>query len=292
MHDMLMDDARAPGGFRVGEALRSRAVELALGLLLLGLLYHSVIPSMVADWRMDENYSHGFLVPAVSAWFLWRERRRLLDAPLAPSWLGLPLVMLGLAQLALGSVAVELFTMRSSLVTLSMGLVLHFLGLQALRVALFPLAYLLFMVPLPATAYNAVAFPLKLLVTDASVAILKALGIAVLQEGNILHFPETTLEVADACSGMRSLVSLGALGAAYAFMLPLPAVSRAILVLASVPIAMSANILRVVGTGLLSHHWSPRAAMGFFHEFAGLAVFVMAMLLIMGLGALLRRFGR
>lgn len=291
MSETIENGSRSPGGVRIGEALRPRAAELMLALPLLGLLYHSVIPPMINDWRIDENYSHGFLVPVVAGWFLWRERKRLLDAPLAPSWLGLPVIMLGLAQLVLGSVAVELFTMRSSLVTLAIGLVLYFLGSKALRIAFFPLAYLLFMVPLPATVYNSIAFPLKLLVTDVSVVILKLLNIAVLQEGNILNFPEVTLEVADACSGMRSLVSLGALGTAYAFMLPLRTVSRAALMLATVPIAMAANILRVIGTGLLSHYWSPQAAMGFFHEFAGLAVFIIAMLLIMGLGNMLRRIG-
>lgn len=273
----------------LGNALRGHWIEFTLIMLGVAALYAPVVNRMVAAWMQYDDYSHGFLVPLVSAYFLYCRRAGLRDAEMRPAWVGLGVLALGLAQLLAGSLAGEYFTQRTSLLVVLAGLVLLLLGWQALRLSLPPLAYLVFMVPIPEIVYNSVAFPLKLMVTNLSVASLKLLDVAVLQEGNILIFPNVTLEVADACSGLRSLVSLAALGTAYAFIQPFPGWARLLLMVATVPIAVATNALRVVCTGLLAQHMGPEAAEGFLHEFAGLFVFAMAMLMVLGLGVLLRR---
>jgi exosortase len=183
--------------------------------------------------------------------------------------------------------------MRSSLVVLLMGMTLFFFGKRLFRLMLLPLAYLMFMIPLPYIIYDMVAFPLKIFVTKASIAFLQLCGVVVMREGNIIMLPATTLEVADACSGVRSLLSLLALTVAYSFFIRMTPLKRCILVLASIPIAVSANAVRVIGTGFLAQYWGARAAEGFFHEFAGMAVFVVAIALVVSLGALLsERDGR
>ncbi len=250
--------------------------------------YYRVVPDMVQQWLQDENYSHGFLVPLIAGYFLYLRREELGRAPVTPWNPGILLLLLGLAQLILGWLGTEYFTMRSSLIVVLAGLVLFLFGTAPFRIMALPLGYLFFMVPIPYIVYDAVAFPLKLFVTRVSVASLKLAGVSVLREGNIIMFPATTLEVADACSGIRSLISLLALAVALAFFLRMAPWKRWLLVCAAIPIAVVTNASRVIVTGFLAQYWGARAAEGFFHEFAGLAVFGLAMLLLVSLGALLK----
>ena len=155
-----------------------------------------------------------------------------------------------------------------------------------------PLGYLIFMVPIPYIIYDMVAFPLKLFVTRVSVACMKIVGVVVVREGNIIMFPTTTLEVADACSGIRSLISLLAIAAAYSFVMKTSNSRRWIIIFSAIPIAVATNALRVIVTGILAQWWGAKAAEGFFHEFAGMAVFVLAMVMLVSFGELLRRVGR
>jgi len=262
-----------------------------IGLLfLLFALYAKIVPDMVMDWYNDENYSHGFLVPLISGYFLYTRWQELKDSPAIPLKAGLLVVVLGLLQLLIGWLGTEYFTMRSSLIVLLAGLILSFFGASVFRVLTLPLAYLFFMVPIPYIIYDAAAFPLKLFVTKASVFTLKAIGVVVLREGNIIMFPATTLEVADACSGIRSLVSLLALAVAYAFFIRITPWKRWLLICSAIPIAIFTNAVRVIVTGLLAQHWGEKAAQGFFHEFAGLAVFGVAMVMLVSFGAVLTRW--
>lgn len=270
------------------EALKYYRLHLLMLLVVLAGLYWRIIPPMVADWYRDENYSHGFIVPLVSAYFIYVSRDELLKARVVPDNRGLAVIVLALAQLTLGWLGTEYFTMRSSLVVLLAGLVIYLFGSPVLRLLRLPLSYLFFMVPIPYIVYDAVAFPLKLLVSRVSVAALQMMGVVAVREGNIIMFPSVTLEVADACSGMRSLISLAALAVAYAFFMNMTPFRRLVLILSSIPIALVANALRVIGTGVLAQFWGARAAEGFFHEFAGLAVFALAMALLVALGGLLR----
>jgi exosortase len=274
-------------------AVASRRVLWVHLLAVVGLLavtYASIVPAMVAQWGEDPNYSHGFLVPLVSGYFLWERRQDLVQAQPGGGLLGLPLLLFGLALLAFGYAGTEYFTMRLSLVVVLAGIVLFWFGREVFSLAAFPLGFLAFMVPLPYIVYDALAFPLKLLVAKYSVLCLKLLGVVVSREGNIIMFPTTVLEVADACSGLRSLVSLIALGVAYAMVSQRSLLPRLVLVALTVPIAILTNMVRVIATGLLAQHYGAAAAEGFFHEFAGLAVFGLAMVLLLLCGALLRRW--
>jgi len=263
----------------------------ALGLLaVLGTVYWPVVLPMVRQWGSDQNYSHGFLVPFIAAYLAYMRKEDLLAARVRPCGAGLPLAVFGMVMLLLGWLGTEYFTMRASLVVVLAGCTLYLLGKEVFRILLPPLAYLMLMVPIPYIIYDAAAFPLKLLVTKVSVLSMKMLGIVVLQEGNILMFPNITLEVADACSGLRSIMSLLALGAAYAFVLHSKTRDRVILIASTLPIAVFTNCLRVIATGVLAQYIGSAAAEGFFHEFAGLFVFAGALIMFLALGSLLRRW--
>jgi exosortase D (VPLPA-CTERM-specific) len=257
--------------------------------LLLCALYWKIVPPMVQQWYQDENYSHGFIVPLIAGYFLYTRWDQLKDAPVTRCNAGLALVLFGLLELMIGWLGTEYFSMRSSLIVILAGLVLFLFGKGVFRIALVSLAYLFFMIPVPYIIYDAAAFPLKIFVTKVSVATLKAIGIVVMREGNIIMFPDLTLEVADACSGIRSLISLLALAVAYAFFLRISPLRRLLLICAAVPIAIFTNSIRVIVTGILAQHWGAKAAEGFFHEFAGMVVFALAMAMLVSLGALLNR---
>ena len=263
-----------------------------LVVVLLAVLYAPIVPGMVGDWYHDPNYSHGFLVPLISAYFLWEKRGELATVAIKPNGFGLVVILAGLFMLVFGYAGTEYFTMRSSLVFLVAGIILYWFGWEIMKVVALPVGFLLFMVPLSYIVYDALAFPLKLFITKVSVVSLKAMGVVVWRDGNIIQFPETVLEVADACSGLRSLMSLLALGVAYAFLALNGVVKRVFLVLLAVPIAIVTNMARVIGTGILEQYYGAAAAEGFFHEFAGLAVFAMAMVLLVLSGAILGRVGR
>lgn len=274
------------------ESIRTHKFQLCGILLLIAGVYATIVPGMVTQWASDDNYSHGFLVPIIAGYFLWQRWPDIKDRIVKPDSMGLVLVGLALLQLVIAWLGTELFTMRSSLIVLLAGLVLYLFGREVLKGVALPLGYLIFMVPIPYIIYDAVAFPLKLFITKTSVATLQMMGVVVLREGNIIMLPTTTLEVADACSGIRSLMSLLALAAAYAFMVQTSMLKRVILILSAVPIAIVTNGMRVIITGILAQWWGAQAAEGFFHEFAGLAVFALAMVLLVAEGALLRRIGR
>jgi exosortase len=274
------------------EALQRYKLHFSTVLLLLAATYWQVIPLMARQWYQDENYSHGFIVPLIAGYFIYMNRDELQKTLVTPWGPGLVVAVFGIIQLLLGWVGTEYFTMRSSLIVILAGLTLFFFGKQVFKILLLPLLYLVFMVPIPYIIYDALAFPLKLFVTRVSVGFLKLVGVVVMREGNIIMFPVTTLEVADACSGIRSLISLLALAVAYAFFIRISPVKRIILICSAVPIAIFTNATRVIVTGLLAQHWGAKAAEGFFHEFAGLAVFALAMVMMVSLGALLGKISR
>lgn len=271
------------------QTLKKYWLQLSVTGVLLVVLYWKIVPDMVLQWKQDENYSHGFLVPLIAGYFLWQSWPDLKDKTVAPNNWGFVILVLGLLQLLVAWVGTEFFTMRSSLIVLIAALVLLLFGWQLLKEMALPIGYLIFMVPIPYIIYDMVAFPLKLFVTKVSVWFLQLCGVIVMREGNIIMFPSTTLEVADACSGIRSILSLLALAVAYSFFIQIPAKFRVLIILMALPIAVFTNALRVIVTGFLAQWWGAKAAEGFFHEFAGLAVFALAMVLLVGLGVLLKK---
>lgn len=251
-------------------------------LVLMSLLYQDVIRKLVMDWWKDPNYSHGFLIPAISLYLIRQKKTELmqLSKTREPSWAGLFIIAMSLAMLTVGKSGSELFLQRFSLIGMITGLVLLFFGKEILKTCSSALAFLIFMIPIPYILYDAIAFPLKLFATYCATTSLALLDIPVLREGNIIHLANTTLEVADACSGIRSLFSLFALGTFLAFITCEEYGKRIALILLVLPIAIMTNAGRVVGTGILAHFYDSRIAEGFFHEFSGLLIFLTASLLL------------
>ncbi len=243
-------------------------------------LYHSVLYHLFMQWVKDPNFSHGFFVPAFALFILWQERRRLQSTPISPSWTGLPLVVFGLLMLVFGVLGVELFTSRSSLLVLIAGLIVLFCGWAMFRAVLFPWAFSFLMIPLPAIILQRFTFPLQLFASKLAAWSLALVGIPVLLEGNVIILPHISLEVAEACSGMRSLVSLLTLAIMYGYLIENRNWVRVALACSAVPIAIAANVFRIFGTGLLGELWDPDKAQGFFHEFQGWLVFVISLSLL------------
>lgn len=244
---------------------------------LIGWLYVTILGRLVAQWWHDPDFSHGFFVPVFSAFVLWQSRQRLKTVPLKPSWWGLPLIAFALCLLVLGVLGAELFLSRVSLLLLIAGLIVLFLGWQYFRAMLFPWTFLIFMIPIPAIIFNQITFPLQLLTSRIAASLLPLVGVPVLREGNIITLPAMSLEVAEACSGIRSLLSLATLALIYGYLLETRNWVRVLLALASIPIAVAANSLRILGTGLLVQYWDPDKAEGFFHAFSGWLIFVVAL---------------
>jgi exosortase len=256
---------------------RTSAFALA-GVLLagFGVLYWDVIAKLLHDWQHDDNYSHGFLIVPISLYFAWERRDRLVAAERTPSWLGLVIILGSLATLVAGVLGAELFLTRVSIVGVVGGTVLFMLGWQHLRILTLPILFLLLMIPIPAIIFNQIAFPLQLLASRFGEVTLQAFHIPVLREGNVITLANTQLEVAEACSGIRSLISLLTLGIVYGYFVHPSAWVRTVIALATIPVAILANGLRVAGTGVAAHYYGPAAAEGFFHTFSGWLVFLVA----------------
>jgi exosortase len=244
---------------------------------------------MVLQWYNDPNYSHGFLVPIIAGYFLYQRIDTLKRVPVSPYSPGFLIFVAGLLILIIAYMGTEYFTMRSSLIIIIAGIVLYFFGKSVFKVLLLPICYLFFMVPLPEIIYNFIAFPLKLFVAKYSVLFLEMMGIIVLREGNIIMFPNIVLEVADACSGLRSLMSLLAVSVAFSFLIRTSNLRKIIIIFSALPIAIFTNAIRVIITGILAQYWGAEVAQGFFHEFAGLLVFGFAIVLLLITGIILKK---
>lgn len=254
--------------------------QILLMAVLIFFLYSGILTRLALDWWDDPNYSHGFFVPAFSAFVLWQDRRKLASLLTRPSWFGLVVVAGALLVLIVGVLGAELFLSRSSFLFLLAGLLIYFRGWGYFRAVLFPWAILFIMIPIPVIIFNQVALPLQFLASQLASGSLALVGVPVLREGNIIQLPSMTLEVAEACSGIRSLVSLVTLAIFYGYFFESRILHRVLLVVAAVPIAVAANSLRIMGAGLLGQYWSPDRAQGFFHLFSGLVVFVVALVML------------
>jgi exosortase len=279
--------------------------------------YATVLLKLGYDWWEDENYSHGLLIPFVIGYILWSQRARLSAEPRRPSFaIGIGLVVLGLAGLFAGTAGAELFIQRISLVLVIAGTVVYFWGLQFLRLTLVSFFLLLLAIPIPAIVFNKIAFPLQLFASRCAVWSMNLFDIPVHRQGNIIElFPLGAreikkLEVVEACSGIRSLMTLATLAVVFAyfthprdedgpnngkrgFLSSLKTYGfwrSAIIVLSAVPIAIMTNALRVSGTGVLAHYYGTEVADGFFHSFSGWVVYVVAFIMLFAVGWVLDRF--
>ena len=261
----------------------------AVILALLAALYSPVLVRLARQWWSDSNWSHGFVVPLFAAFLLWRQKNELATIPVCPSWAGLGMVCGGLAILVVGVMGAELFLSRCSLIIILGGLVILFLGWGHFRAMLFPWLFLFLMVPLPAIVFSQITLPLQLLVSQLASWILAAMGIPVLREGNVIQLAAMPLEVAEACSGIRSLLSLFTLALICGYFMESEIWKRALLAFISLPIAVAANAARIVGTGLMVQYWDTGKAFGFFHEFSGWMIFLVSVGLLCGTRSIINR---
>jgi exosortase len=263
---------------------------LALGILV---AYWDVLRRLVYDWATNDDYSHGFVIVPLAVYFAWDRRDRLAGLSLKPSVLGLGIVAAGLLALAGGTLGVELFVARVSLLLVLAGCVVFLGGWAHLRVLAFPLAFLILMIPIPAIVFNRIAFPLQLIASQLGEAGLRLADIPVLREGNMIVLPNARLLVAEACSGIRSLVALLTLSIAYSYFAEPRRVIAAFLVAMTIPIALVTNGARVTALGIIARSWGLETAEGVFHTFSGWFLFVLAFVLLLGVHRVLRmlRFG-
>ncbi len=281
--------------------------------------YATVLKKLGQDWWNDENYSHGLLIPLIIGYIVWSQRGRLAAAAAKPSAVaGMVTVMCGLLALWAGTAGAELFMQRVSLALVLAGTVIYLFGFRLLRLLLVPLFLLLLAIPIPAIIFNKIAFPLQLFASRCAVGAMSLFDIPVLRQGNVIELMplgarETKkLEVVEACSGIRSLMTLVTLAVVFAYFThprpggpdspqgkphKLKSVIRSygfwrssIIVLSAVPIAIFTNALRVSGTGVLAHYYGTRVADGFFHSFSGWVIYVVAFVMLFGVGWLLDRF--
>jgi len=243
-------------------------------------VYGPTFGGLVRQWFSDPNFGHGSLVPLFSAFVIWKRRRLLACLPLKPSWVGLPVVIFSLVMLVAGALGAELFLARSSFIFLLAGFVILFCGWEHFRAVLFAWGCLFLMVPIPSIVFSQITFPLQLLASKYAGYALALLGVPVLRDGNIITLPAMSLEVAEACSGIRSLMSLITLAVIYGYFTESRVLPRGLLVLAAIPIAVAANGLRIIGTGLLVHYGNEELAEGFFHLFSGWLVFLMSLAIL------------
>ncbi|MEP6706613.1 MAG: exosortase [Pyrinomonadaceae bacterium] len=291
--------------------------------LALAFLYATVLLKLGRDWWHDENYSHGLLIPFIIGYILWNQRARLSKHVGHPSfgW-GATAVLLGLFGLWAGTAGAELFVQRISLVVMFGGIVIYFWGLKLFRLLLVPLALLLLAIPIPTIVLNKIAFPLQLLASRCAVSTIAAFNIPVLRQGNVIELlplgssQPKKLEVVEACSGIRSLMTLITLAVVFAYF-TYPRGDNAghgpggsagnrgrvkwksfglwrstIIVMSAIPIAILTNVVRVSGTGVLARFYGTRVADGFFHSFSGWVMYIVAFLMLFGVGWLIDQGAR
>ena len=254
--------------------------QVAVLLLLIAWLYASILARLFLQWIHDPNFSHGIFVPLFALFVLWQDRKKLVTIASAPSWAGLPLVVLSLLVLVLGVWGAEIFLARTSLLILLAGVIILFQGWRFFRAILFPWAFLILMIPPPTLILQQVTFPLQLLASRLATGLLRLVGVPVLRQGNQIVLAAMPLDVAEACSGIRSLLTLVTLAIIYGYLMETRKWVRVVLALSAVPIAVAANSFRVFGTGLLVQYWDPDKAEGFFHTFEGWLIYVVALIML------------
>jgi len=268
---------------------RMALLKFAIIIASLAILYFRVVQGLVSDWIHLPDFSHGFLIPLVSFYFIYEKRKELSILSPSGSWTGVVLLVFGILLLLLGNLATEYFTMRFSLLLVMGGIILYLLGKDYFKPLLFPLAFLIFMIPIPSILMDRITFPMQLFASKVAARSLDWVGIPVLREGNVILLANTSLEVAEACSGIRSLISLLALSVVFAYLRLKITWKRTALVLSTFPIAIIANAARVSGTGILAQYYGDKVAQGFFHGFSGWILFVVAFVCLFAVGGFLSK---
>lgn len=244
------------------------------------LLYSHVIVGLLNQWKNDENYSHGFLIPLISIFLVWKKWPKLKKIAGKPHNMGILIIILSLSLFIIGHIGGEIFLQRLSMVITIFGLILWHLGERIGKELTFPVFFLIFMIPLPYILYDSVAFPLQILASKISFMSLNIFGFPVFCEGNLIHLPSVVLQIEEACSGIRSLISLLALVTIYSYLNQRGFLPRLLLIMCAIPIAVISNSLRVLITGIIITFYGEKIGLGFFHGFSGWTIFLFAFILI------------
>ena len=260
------------------------------GALLLA-CYAPVLTGLVRQWAADDDVGHGFLVPLVAGYITWKQRWLLAAQKPIPNYWGLVVVILGAIQMLLGTLGAQIFIARAAFLVSLVGAILFVGGTRALKILAFPLFLLVFMFPIPAILYARITLPLQLFASSVAETALNIIGIPVLRDGNVLELANQRLSVVEACSGIRSLMSLGFLSLIYAYFFDQKVWMRWVLLPATIPIAIAANASRVTLTGVLSDY-RPDLARGAFHLFEGWVLFLVALTLLIAFHQLVNRIHR
>ncbi len=250
------------------------------GVVLVGCLvavYWPIIEGLVRQWIHNQDYSHGPFILPVAAYLAWRKRTELGRVGYGYDWRAFSVLLLAMVVYILGELGAELFTTRLSMLVFLVGFVWLLFGLKVVKILRFPLAFLFLMLPLPGFIYRNVTFPLQLISSRWSVEILHTLGMTAYREGNVIDLDFMVLQVAEACSGLRYIIPLFALGVLFSYFLQKVLWKRIILILATIPISIVANVFRIAGTGIIGLYWGEEAAQGFFHSFSGWLVFLVCL---------------
>ncbi|HHT9120100.1 MAG TPA: exosortase/archaeosortase family protein [Candidatus Hypogeohydataceae bacterium YC41] len=254
---------------------------------LLAYTYLDTFKWMIVRWlKADSYYSHGFIIPFISAYLIWKDRSYIQDKGQSDSWgtnLGLVLLTGGAGLHCAGVLFKILFLSGISLVILLLGMVFYIYGSEVGRKLLFPVLFLFAMVPLPLSLIADLSLKLKLFVAGLATWTVSLMGIVALREGSFIHFSNDSIIVGDVCSGLRSIIALLAFGALFAYVSDLSRTMRAVLFLSSVPIALLSNSVRVVAVCLIANQWGSKVATGRVHDLTGILIFIVAFILFFSL---------
>ena len=242
--------------------------------------YFPVWKRLVLTWYSSDEYSHGFFIVPLFFYILWRKKEILAEIPSRPSLWGLPLVIFSLLLYLFAHFAEIMTVTAFSMVLLLAGSVIYVYGFLLFKELLFPLSLLLFMIPIPAQIYSKLTIPLQLFVSKASVDMSSLLGLPIYREGNIIHLHDRTLQVVQACSGLRSMISLLTLSAIFSYLTLKSNLLRTILFLSGIPAAILVNIIRVVLMVLAFYYFNYDLSKGTTHTVFGMIIFILALLFI------------
>ncbi len=257
---------------------------------LLIILYWTDFRRMHGGWTATESYyTHGFLVPFISAFFVWRQRNAFLAAPLRPYAGGYILLALGVGVMLVGNFLHFAVISQLSLLPVLFGVSLTLFGYQRTRAMWFPLAFLIFMIPMPGSVTQSFALHLKLLATEYAVILANWVTLPMVREGSFIYFGDDQLLVGEVCGGLRSLIALLAFGAVMAYISKTRPWAQWFLLAMSGPIAIVSNVFRIFLLCVVGYFWGSEVAAGRFHDISGIMIFVVAFALFFGLETQLRR---
>ncbi|MDR4503169.1 MAG: exosortase/archaeosortase family protein [Candidatus Scalindua sp.] len=261
--------------------------------LLIILIYYNTFIWMEDRWKNGSSYySHGYLIPFVAGYLIWKERRRICESTYSSSKWGIILFITGIC-VQIGSVFLRVhFTSGISLILVLLGIVFFFFGKNIGKQLLFPILFLITMVPMPLSVIAGLSLKLKLFAADCAMSIISLIGIPAIQDGSKIYFSNASVVVGDVCSGLKSLIALIAFGALFAYISPMSNYMKPILFIASIPAAMIANIIRIVIVCLVAKNWGTEIASGLVHDLTGILIFIIAFILLFCLSIGLRKLDR